>query len=54
MKNLIIPGNWASIAVPIEKEFSVEMCVSGSVVEPTVKIFGKSIGIVKAMRALGK
>ena len=54
MKNLIIPGNWASIALPIAREFSVEMCVSGSVIEPTVKVFGKAKKIEEAICAMGK
>ena len=54
MKNLIIPGNWTSIAHPIAKEFSVEMCVSGTVVEPTVRVFGKPKKIEEAICALGE
>lgn len=54
VKNLIIPGNWTSIAHPIAKEFSVEMCVSGTVVEPTVRVFGKPKKIEEAICALGE
>ena len=54
VKNLIIPGNFAAIALPIAKEYSVEMCVSGTVAEPTIKVFGRPKRIEQAICALAK
>ena len=54
VRNLIIPANWSAIAAPIAKEFSVEMCVSGTVIEPTVKVFGRPEKVQEAVCTLAE
>jgi hypothetical protein len=52
VKNLIIRQNWESIALPVSKEFCVEMRIDGKVLEPLIKVFGEPGKVQSAIEEL--